>query len=500
VIRTYLDILVALPWARSTTDELSIERARQILDQDHYDIEKIKQRILEYLAVYQLKHQRQGETSLRGPILCFVGPPGVGKTSLGQSIARSLGRKFVRMSLGGMRDEAEIRGHRRTYIGAMPGRIIQLISRTEVNNPVFMLDEIDKIGMDFRGDPAAALLEVLDPEQNRQFRDHYLDVAFDLSHVLFITTANVLDPVPPPLRDRMEIIILSGYTTEEKIHIARGFLIQRQLKESGLCSEEIEFAESGLARIVAEYTREAGVRSLEREIAALCRKRAAELVQGQSGKVLIDGQQVLNYLGRPRFFPEVAERIEAPGIATGLAWTEAGGEVLFIEATALEGKGALRLTGHLGEVMKESAQAALSYIASKANSLGIAPSLFGQRDFHIHVPAGAIPKDGPSAGIAIATALASFLTGRTVDRYLAMTGEITLRGQILRVGGIKEKVLAARRAGIRTVILPRQNEADLAEIPSELLREMQLMLVDTMDQVLGNALKLPADKRLPQQS
>ncbi|HEY9855520.1 MAG TPA: endopeptidase La, partial [Stenomitos sp.] len=399
VIRTYLDWLIALPWDRATQDQLDVERAREILDEDHYDLDLIKKRILEYLAVYKLKHERQGETSLRGPILCLVGPPGVGKTSLGQSIARCLGRKFVRMSLGGMRDEAEIRGHRRTYIGALPGRLIQAISRAESNNPVFMLDEIDKLGADFRGDPASALLEVLDPEQNRDFRDHYLDVPFDLSRVLFVATANMLDTIPPALRDRMEILQLSGYTTEEKVAIAEEYLIPKQLKEHALSVRELRFTKDGLLAVIREYTREAGVRSLEREIAALCRKVTVDLTTGGLPKrgVAITAQKAREYLGKRRFFPEELERPDMPGIVTGLAWTEAGGDILFIEASAHPGKGDLALTGKLGEVMKESAQAAFSYVWSKADELGIPQEWFRTNDVHLHVPAGAIPKDGPSA-------------------------------------------------------------------------------------------------------
>ncbi len=489
VIRTYLDTLLALPWDQASDDELDVGRARQILDEDHYDIEKIKRRILEFLAVHQLRRDRLGLTTLKGPILCFVGPPGVGKTSLGQSIARALGRKFVRFSLGGVRDEAEIRGHRRTYVGALPGRILQLISRAGHNNPVFMLDELDKLGMDFRGDPASALLEVLDPEQNRLFRDHYVDVPFDLSSVLFIATANMLDTVPPALRDRLEVIQLSGYTNDEKVHIARGFLIPRQLRENGLTLDDLAFDDEGLLAIISGYTREAGVRQLSREIAGVCRKRAADLVEGEIGPVTIGAEQVRAYLGRPRFFAEGAGHTDVPGVATGLAWTEAGGEVLMIEVAAIEGQGSLRLTGHLGEVMKESCQAALSFVASHADDFKVAPALFRQRDFHVHVPAGAIPKDGPSAGIAIATAMASLVTGRQVDPGMAMTGEITLRGRVLPVGGIREKVLAARRNGMRRVVIPRQNEADLEDVPAEFLREMQILLVDHMSEVLGYALQ-----------
>ncbi len=491
VIRTYLDWLIALPWTRSTPDQLDVERAREILDEDHYDLDLIKRRILEYLAVYKLKHERLGETSLRGPILCLVGPPGVGKTSLGQSIARCLGRKFVRMSLGGMRDEAEIRGHRRTYIGALPGRLVQAIARAESNNPVFMLDEIDKLGADFRGDPASALLEVLDPEQNRDFRDHYLDVPFDLSRVLFVATANLLDTIPPALRDRMEILQLSGYSTEEKVAIAEEYLVPKQLKEHALSDKEVRFTRDGLLTVIREYTREAGVRSLEREIAAICRKVTVELTTGGLPKrgVSVTPQKARDYLGKRRFFPEEAERPDQPGIVMGLAWTEAGGDILFLEASAHPGKGELALTGKLGEVMRESAQAAFSFVWSKASELGIPQEWFRTNDVHLHVPAGAIPKDGPSAGIAMVTAIASLATGRMIRPDLAMTGEVTLRGRVLPVGGIKEKVLAARRAGVRTVILPRHNEVDLVDIPSELLREMKLLLVDSVDEVLAHALE-----------
>lgn len=499
VIRTYLDWLIALPWNKATEDQLDVQAAREILDADHYDLEAIKKRILEYLAVYKLKHERQGETSLRGPILCLVGPPGVGKTSLGQSIARCLGRKFVRMSLGGMRDEAEIRGHRRTYIGALPGRLIQALSRAESNNPVFLLDEIDKLGADFRGDPASALLEVLDPEQNKDFRDHYLDVPFDLSRVLFIATANVLDAIPPALRDRMEILQLSGYTAEEKLAIAEQYLVPKQRKDHALTEAELRFTPEGIMTLITEYTREAGVRTLEREIASICRKAAVAITLGQLPPegVHVTPEVVRGYLGKRRFFPEEAELPNLPGLVTGLAWTEAGGDILVIEATANTGSGQLRLTGKLGEVMKESAQAALSYVWSKADRLGIAPGYFRENDLHVHVPAGAIPKDGPSAGIAIACALASLATGRKLRPHLAMTGEITLRGRVLPVGGIKEKVLAARRAGVRTVILPRQNEGDLADIPSELLREMKLVFVDSVDEVLAHALSEATGREAP---
>jgi ATP-dependent Lon protease len=489
VIRTYLDWIVDLPWNVATPDNLDIARAQEILDEDHYDLSKIKQRILEYLAVYKLKHDRLGETSLKGPILCLVGPPGVGKTSLGQSIARALGRKFVRMSLGGMRDESEIRGHRRTYIGAMPGRILQAIKRAGSNNPVFMLDEIDKLGADLmRGDPASALLEVLDPAQNRDFRDHYLDLPFDLSKVLFIATANVLDPILPALRDRMEILQLSGYTHSEKREIARRYLIPKQIEEHGLQGHELILEDDALSLLIAEYTREAGVRNLEREIASLCRKAATQIASGSSQALKITPQNLRDLLGKPRHYPEAAEMLDRPGVSTGLAWTEAGGDILFIEVTRLSGKGRLKITGQLGEVMKESAQAALSYLASRAGELGLDEAHFCEYDYHLHVPAGAIPKDGPSAGIAITAAIASLVSGRLVRPSIAMTGEVTLRGKVLPVGGIKEKVLAARRAGISTVILPRRNEADLDDIPDEILRTMQIILVDGIDEALTHAL------------
>ncbi|MNX04729.1 Lon protease 2 [compost metagenome] len=489
VIRTYLDWIVDLPWNRSTPDNLDIARAREILDEDHYDLTKIKQRILEYLAVYKLKHDRLGESSLKGPILCLVGPPGVGKTSLGQSIARALGRKFVRMSLGGMRDESEIRGHRRTYIGAMPGRILQAIKRSGSNNPVFMLDEIDKLGADLlRGDPASALLEVLDPAQNLDFRDHYLDLPFDLSKVLFIATANVLDPILPALRDRMEILQLSGYTHAEKREIARRYLIPKQVEEHGLHAREFDLSDEALDMLIAEYTREAGVRNLEREIASLCRKAATQLTTGEVESLSITPSNLRDLLGKPRHYPEAAEMLDRPGISTGLAWTETGGDILFIEVTRLPGKGRLKITGQLGDVMKESAQAALSYLASRAGELGLDETHFCEYDYHLHVPAGAIPKDGPSAGIAITAAIASLVSGRQVRPSIAMTGEVTLRGKVLPVGGIKEKVLAARRAGISTVILPRRNEADLEDIPDEILRTMQIILVDGIDEALSHAL------------
>ncbi len=501
VIRTYLDWLVNLPWNVQTEDNLDIAHARKVLDEDHYDLEEIKERILEYLAVRKLKQERKEEREKEevtdtirrereGVILCFVGPPGTGKTSLGQSIARALGRKFIRQSLGGMRDEAEIRGHRRTYIGALPGRIIQALRRAGTKNPVFMLDEVDKIGMDFRGDPAAALLEVLDPEQNREFRDHYMDVPFDLSQVMFITTANLLDPIPAPLRDRMEILQLSGYTEMEKVQIAQGYLIPRQRRENGLRQDEISFTDGAIRSIIREYTREAGVRNLEREIGRICRKVATAIAEG-NGKtpVRVTARDIPKYLGRPRFFAETALRTELPGVATGLGWTPTGGDVMFFEATQMPGKKGFQITGQLGEVMKESAQAALSYVRAKAKELGIPENFFDEVDIHLHVPAGAIPKDGPSAGVTIATALVSLLTGRKVRPDVGMTGEITLRGQVLPVGGIKEKVLAAHRAGLKKVILPKWNEKDLEEVPEEVRRAMKFVLVERVDEVFEAALE-----------
>jgi len=483
VVRTYLEWLVSLPWSVSTEDNLDLHHARQVLDEDHFDLEKIKDRILEYLAVRQLRKDP------KSPILCFVGPPGVGKTSLGKSIARAMGRKFVRLSLGGIRDEAEIRGHRRTYIGALPGRIIQNIKNAGSNNPLFMLDEIDKLGMDFRGDPASALLEVLDPEQNNSFQDHYLDVPFDLQRVMFVTTANVLDPIPPALRDRMEVIELAGYTEEEKLEIARRHLIPKQLRENGLREENLRFEDDALVQIIRAHTREAGLRNLEREIGRVCRKVARGITEGRTEPVVCTVEKAREYLGPDKFFSEVAERTEEPGVAVGLAWTPNGGDILFVESTRMAGKKNLTLTGHLGEVMKESAQAALSYVRSRASRLGIAPDFFENTDVHIHVPHGAIPKDGPSAGVTIVTSLASLLTGRHVRPNVAMTGEITLRGKVEPVGGIKEKVLAAKRAGIETVILPRRNEKDLEDVPEPVRRAMRFVFVDTVEEVLEHALE-----------
>jgi len=483
VASTYLDWLTALPWHEITPDNLDIKKARKILDDDHFGLDKAKKRIIEYLAVRKLKPDS------RGPILCFAGPPGTGKTSLGNSIARALGRKFHRISLGGVRDEAEIRGHRRTYVGALPGRIIQGIRRAGTKNPVFMLDEIDKVGSDFRGDPSSALLEVLDPEQNSHFQDHYLDVPFDLSNVMFITTANILDTIPPALRDRMEVLQLLGYTEDEKIKIANRYLIPRQREAHGLKPEQINFTQGAIKHIITDYTREAGLRNLEREIATICRGVASKIVEAEIESILIIQNMLPKYLGPVRFIPETKARIHTPGVATGLAWTPAGGEILFIEATAMRGTKGLTLTGQLGDVMKESATAALSFIRSNASSMGIAEDYFEKHDIHIHIPAGAIPKDGPSAGVTMLTALASLLTGKVIKRDLAMTGEITLRGQVLPVGGIKEKVMAAHRAGIKTLILPKWNEKDLEEIPKKIQKDIDFHFVEKMTDVLRLAIE-----------
>ena len=523
IIRTYLELLTSLPWSKSTGEQIDVPRARQVLDQDHYDLEKIKDRILEYLAVRRLKEERMAEQIQRNremdmaeqdveaerrptqplvsqeairhinrePILCFVGPPGVGKTSLGQSIARALGRKFARMSLGGIRDEAEIRGHRRTYIGAMPGRIIQTLRRVDTNDPVIMLDEVDKVGADWRGDPSSALLEVLDPEQNYNFRDNYLDLAFDLSRVMFIATANALEPIPPALRDRMEILELSGYTEEQKLHIARNYLLSKQLEANGLKADELVVDDETLRRIARDYTREAGVRNLEREIGSLCRKVAKQITEGKSTPIHVTSERLSDYLGRQRFFQEAAERIDRPGIATGLSVTPVGGEILFIEAAAMPAKDSqLILTGQLGDVMKESAMAGLSYVRSHAEALGLPTNVFENQHVHIHVPAGAIPKDGPSAGVTMVTVLVSLASGHKVRSDAAMTGEMTLRGKVMPIGGVKEKVLAAYRSGIRTVILPKKNELDLMEdLPKELRDQMKFVFVTDIRQVLDTAIE-----------
>ena len=489
VIRTYLELIVSLPWNTSTGGEVDVVAARAILDADHYDLDKVKQRIVEHLAVRRLKQLRKSTERGREPILCFVGPPGVGKTSLGQSIARAMGRKFARASLGGVHDEAEIRGHRRTYIGAMPGRILQAIRRAESNDPVFILDEVDKIGSDWRGDPSSALLEVLDPEQNKDFRDNYLDVPFDLSKVMFITTANSLETIPPALRDRMEVLNLSGYTEEEKVQIAERFLVPKQWLAHGLRTGEITLAEDAVRVIIREYTREAGVRNLEREIASVMRRAVADMAVGKRpGRKAVDIRRVRAALGKRRFYDDIRERIDRPGVATGLVWTPTGGEIIFVEAALTPGKGDLKLTGQLGDVMKESAAAALSYLKARAGDIGIDPALFDKNDIHVHVPAGAQPKEGPSAGVTVLTAMASILTGRPARDDIAMTGEITLRGRVLPIGGIKEKVLGAHRAGIRRVLLPTRNEADLDDIPADLRGEMELVLVDSIDQVLREAL------------
>jgi ATP-dependent Lon protease len=481
VIRTYLDWIITLPWTEATEDDLDLRHARRVLDEDHYDLEKVKERILEFLAVGKLKND------LSGPILCFVGPPGVGKTSLGHSIARTLGRKFARISVGGVRDEAEIRGHRRTYIGAMPGTIIRALRDAGARNPVFLIDEIDKMGSDYRGDPTSAMLEVLDPEQNSTFRDHYLDLPFDLSKVLFICTANQLETIPPPLLDRMDVIQLSGYTEREKVQIARKYLVPKQLEAHGLTPKQATFTERGLLLVIREYTREAGVRNLERRIADLCRKVATQIAQGRSKGVRLDEKRVRGWLGPRRFPGDVRKRTSDPGVATGLAYTPVGGDVLFIEAAAYPGKGRLVVTGQLGDVMRESAQAAHSWVRSHAGLVGVDERWFAEHDVHVHVPAGAVPKDGPSAGITIATAISSLAAGRTVSDGLGMTGEITLSGQVLPIGGVREKVLAAQRAGLDRVVLPKENEPDLEELPQEVRDELEFVLVDGIQEVLEAA-------------
>ncbi|HSM71022.1 MAG TPA: endopeptidase La [Anaerolineales bacterium] len=505
VIRSYLDWLVTLPWSQTTDDNLEIKHAREVLDADHYGLEDVKERILEFLAIRKLRLERKDEAEpvshdlirrdREGVILCFVGPPGVGKTSLGQSIARAMDRKFVRASLGGVRDEAEIRGHRRTYIGAMPGRILQALRRVESKNPVFMLDEIDKLTFDFHGDPASALLEVLDPEQNREFRDNYLEVAFDLSQVFFITTANTLETIPGPLRDRMEMIFLSGYTENEKIEIAKGYLVPRQIRENSLREKEIVFKDEALRKIIREYTREAGVRNLERKIGAICRKVGTRIAEKKLRRTTITPARVREYLDHPIYMlsDELKRRVSLPGVVPGLAWTSYGGDVLFVEATGMPGNKGFQITGSIGNVMNESARAALSYVRSRTKKLGLDDKFFSDSDIHLHIPSGAQPKDGPSAGVTMATAIVSLASGRKVKPHLGMTGEITLRGQVLRIGGVKEKVLAAHRLGLRTIVLPRQNEQDLDDVPDEIKKDIKIIFVDTVDEVIEAAL-VPAKK------
>jgi ATP-dependent Lon protease len=488
--RNYVEWLAVLPWNKTSGQEIEIIKAKEILDTDHYDLEKVKDRILDYLSVRRLK------PNMKGPILCFVGPPGVGKTSLGKSIARALGRKFVRLSLGGVHDEAEIRGHRRTYIGALPGQIIQGIRRAETKDPVFMLDEIDKVGRDFRGDPASALLEALDPEQNSSFRDNYLDVTFDLSKVLFITTANMLDPIAEPLRDRMEIIELQGYSEEEKLHIARRYLVPRQVEENGITAEQIEFPDEALRYVIRHYTREAGVRSLERTIGTICRKQARRLAEGKTEKLVVTEAIIQEFLGgiKIRVEGEIEERTERPGVAVGLAWTPSGGDVLFVEANAMKGKGGFTMTGQIGQVMQESMQAALTWVRSNASQLGIAEDFFADHDIHMHVPAGAIPKDGPSAGVTMATTLVSLLSGHRIRPLTAMTGEITLSGNVLPVGGIKEKVLAAKRAGVTTIILPAENKMNVEEdLTPEQVENLSIHYVKTIEEALRVSLPVVAE-------
>ena len=496
VARTYIEWLVDLPWSNSTDDTVDVVKAKKILDEDHYGLNRIKERIVEYLAVRELKQRKDPDGSVRGPILCFAGPPGVGKTSLGKSIARSMGREFIRISLGGVRDEAEIRGHRRTYIGALPGRIIQSLKKAGTNNPVFMLDEIDKLGMDFRGDPSSALLEVLDPEQNYSFSDHYLEVPFDLSKVMFISTANYSDPVPPALKDRMEILEFSGYIEDEKVKIAQQHLIPKQIVENGLTEKDVALDVTGIKELIRSYTREAGVRNLEREIANVFRKVARDKVEQKSKKIRITKKKVNEYLGAPRFYSDLAERTTKPGVVIGLAWTAAGGDILFIEASKSKGKGQLTLTGQLGDVMKESATAAMSYVRSHTARLGIPDDFYEQTDTHIHVPAGSIPKDGPSAGVSMLAALVSLLTGFKVKDHLAMTGEITLRGNVLPIGGVKEKVTAAHRSGIKTVILPNHNRKDLEEIPDHIKKDLEFHFAKDMLDVIKIALPEVKPKNL----
>ena len=488
VSHTYLDWLTELPWSKSSSETIDVADAKKILDEDHYGLEKVKERILEYLAVRALKKQKDPEGALKGPLLCFAGPPGVGKTSLGRSIARSMGREFVRISLGGVRDEAEIRGHRRTYIGALPGRIIQSLKKSGTNNPVFMLDEIDKLGMDFRGDPSSALLEVLDPEQNSTFADHYLEVDFDLSKVMFIATANYQDPIPPALKDRMEVIDFSGYIEDEKVQIAKKHLIPKQLKENGLTKKDVALDESGVKELISSYTREAGVRNLEREIANVYRKVARDKIEKNTKKVKLTKNKVNEYLGAPRFYSDIAERTTKPGVVTGLAWTAAGGDILFIEASKMKGKGNLTLTGQLGDVMKESATAALTYVRSHTDILGFEDDFNEKTDIHVHVPAGAIPKDGPSAGVGMFTSIVSLLSGKSVKNKVAMTGEITLRGNVLPIGGVKEKVTAAHRSGIKMIILPDHNRKDLEDIPDHIKKDLVFHFAKEMMDVIDIAI------------
>ena len=500
VSRTYLDWLTELPWSKTSEDSINVKDAKSILDKDHYGLEKVKERILEYLAVRALKMRKDPEGALRGPLLCFAGPPGVGKTSLGRSIARSMGREFVRISLGGVRDEAEIRGHRRTYIGALPGRIIQSLKKAGTNNPVFMLDEIDKLGGDFRGDPSSALLEVLDPEQNNTFADHYLEVDFDLSKVMFISTANYRDPIPPALRDRMEIIEFSGYIEDEKVQIAKQHLIPKQMKENALTKKDVALDVTGIKELINSYTREAGVRNLEREIANVFRKVARDKIEKNTKKIKVNKKKVSDYLGAPRFYSELAERTTKPGVVTGLAWTAAGGDILFIEASKMKGKGRLTLTGQLGDVMKESATAAMTYVRSHTDILGLDEDFNENTDIHVHVPAGAIPKDGPSAGVGMFTAIVSLLTGIPVKNRVAMTGEITLRGNVLPVGGVKEKITAAHRAGIKTIILPDHNRKDLEEIPDHIKKDLDFHFAKEMMDVTDFALPGLNGRKKPRKS
>ena len=499
VARTYLDWLTELPWSISSEDSINVKESKNILDEDHYGLEKVKERIIEYLAVRALKMKNDPDSAIRGPILCFAGPPGVGKTSLGKSIAKSMGREFVRMSLGGVRDEAEIRGHRRTYIGALPGRIIQSLKKAGTNNPVFMLDEIDKLGMDFRGDPSSALLEVLDPEQNSAFADHYLEVDFDLSKVMFIATANYQDPIPPALKDRMEVINFSGYIEDEKLQIAKKHLLPKQLKENALSTKDVSLDDASIKELMSSYTREAGVRNLEREIANVFRKVARDKIEKNTKKIRVTKKKISEYLGAPRFYSDIAERTTKPGVVTGLAWTAAGGDILFVESSQMKGKGALTLTGQLGDVMKESATAAMTYVRSNSNLLGFSSDFNEKTDIHVHVPAGAIPKDGPSAGVGMFTSIVSLLSNKPVKSKLAMTGEITLRGNVLPIGGVKEKVTAAHRSGIKTVILPDHNRKDLEEIPDHIKKDIDFHFAKDMMDVIkiavpGLNLKTPIKK------